>query len=173
VSVVAFTYVVTRESPFTWTNEPGTNELPLTVTVVGVAFPTRIEAGLRMICPTVGLVTCNIAALEVPPPGNAFTAVTARVPVADKSDAESITVTWVALVYVVVRAEPFTWIVVVGTKPVPVTVTEEDPPTTVDEGETDVIAGTGLSTSTLLGALLPLVIVPFSTSTVSCAPLVN
>jgi len=173
VRVVAFTYVVTRESPFTCTSEPGTNELPLTVTVVGVASPTTIEAGLRVICPTVGLVTSNVAALEVPPPGNVFTAVNARVPLVDKSDAESITVTWVALMYVVVRAEPFTWIAVVGTKPAPVTVTEEDPPITVEEGDMDVIAGTGLSTSTLVGVLLPLVIVPFSTSTVSCPPLVN
>ena len=75
-----------------------------------------------------------------------------RLAAADKSAAVSATLTWVELMNVVVRAEPLTWMTVVGTNPVPVTVsTVEVTPITSLVGETDAIVGAGLSTSRLMG----------------------
>jgi hypothetical protein len=95
-----------------------------------------------------------------------------RLPAVEMSAALSAIVTWVALVYVVVRAEPFTLMTVAGTNPVPVTVTTGDvAPVTSIVGDTDAIAGAGLSTSRFSGVPDPLLTDPFDTTTANSVPL--
>jgi len=116
----------------------------------------------------------NVAGAEVPPLGFEFTAVRERLPAADTSAALSVTLTCVELVKVVVRAAPFTLMTVVGTNPVPVTVMfGEVAPVGSLVGDTEVIAGAGLSTSRSTSVPDPLVNEPFDTTTAKSAPLTS
>ena len=75
---------------------------------------------------------------------------------------------------VVARADPFTLITVVGTKPVPVRVRTSDAvPANALVGDTDARVGAGLSTSRLVAVADPLLYDPFKTATGTCAPLTN
>src|SRR5205823_9701287 len=69
-----------------------------------------------------GLLTLNVWAAEVPPPGAGVTTVTCGVPAAATSAAAMAAVSCVALTNVVVRVAPFHLTVLPLTKPVPVTV---------------------------------------------------
>lgn len=76
--------------------------------------------------------------------------------------------------YVVALAEPFTLITVVGTKPVPVTVTMADAVSArAVVGDNDVIVGAGLSTSRLAAVPDPLLNAPLNTTTGISAPLTS
>jgi hypothetical protein len=153
---------------------------PVPATVMAVsADPARIEFGLieaitGVVGGATGATTLRVAAVDVPPPGAAFTAVIARVPAADTSAAVRDALTCVELVKVVVRDAPFTSITVVGTNPVPVTVTTaETAPVDSLVGYIDVTVGAGLSTSNLIGVAVPLLDDPFKTTTDKSAPLAN
>lgn len=146
----------------------------MTVTVAAVVAPTGRLEGLSLIAPTAGLFTVKEVEAEVPPPGVAFTAVTESVPAAAKSVEGSAALIWVELMNVVARAEPFTLIIVDGTKPVPVTVTTADAvPAEALAGDTVVITGVGLSTSRLVAPADPLLNDPFNTTTGISAPFTN
>lgn len=82
-----------------------------------------------------------------------------------KSAAVRMAFTCVLLTYAVLRELPFTWIVDVGTKPVPTTeIVVEGAPEKNEDGVSEVIAGEGLSISKLTAAPLALVLFPFNTT---------
>jgi hypothetical protein len=92
----------------------------------------------------------KVWALEVPPPGVAFTTVTAAVPPDAMSAAVIAAVTWVGETYVVVRPDPFQFTVEPETKPVPLTVSVNAvPPAVAEAGLRLVVVGTGLLTVTV------------------------
>lgn len=62
--------------------------------------------------------TGKLMAEDVPPAGVEFTAVTARLPIADTSADVKAALSWVALMNVLGREVPLTSIIVVGTNPV-------------------------------------------------------
>jgi hypothetical protein len=124
--------------------------------------------------PIGGLFTGRLKIEELPPPGDEFTAVSDNVPEAERSEAVRVALASVALTKAVGLAEPLTLITVVGTKPVPVTVTAcTDAPSNSTAGELDAITGDGLSTSRLIGVPAAVLTVPLSTVTASCAPLAS
>ena len=113
----------------------------------------------------------SVTAVEVPPPGAGFTAVSKRLVAVETSAAVSETLICVELVTVVARAAPFTLMTVAGTNPVPVTViTGEVAPVAMLVGDMSVIVGAGLSTSRLIGVLDPLLSDPFNTTTGNSPP---
>jgi hypothetical protein len=58
--------------------------------VVGVVVPVKAREGVSLIGdPGAGLLTASVIAVDVPPPGDAFTALSDRMPVAATSDALS------------------------------------------------------------------------------------
>ena len=119
--------------------------------------------------------TMMLAGAAVPPPGVPFTTVSESVAPVATSAAANVALTWVVLMKDVGRALPFTWIIVVGTNPEPVTVTVSEvlPISSVD-GDTDATVGAGLSISRVMGVPLPLLLTePFDTVTASSAPLAN
>lgn len=114
----------------------------------------------------------RLTAVDVPPPGVGFTAVSERLPAAARSADVSVTPTWVALVNAVVRDVPPILITVEGLNPVSVTTTTaDDVPAVSPVGEIDVIVGAGLSTSRLTG-VPELLTVPFAMVTAISASLV-
>jgi hypothetical protein len=120
------------------------------------------------------LFTVKFIAVEVPPLGIELTAVNERVPAVAKSEEGRAALTCVALMYVVALAEPFTLMTVVGTKPVPVTVTMADAvPAMALVGDKDAIVGAGLSTSKLVEVPDPLLNAPLNTTTGISAPLAS
>src|SRR2546423_5097649 len=121
VSCVALTKTVVRAAPFQLTVEPPAKLLPVTVSVKA-AFPAAALAGDRVESVGDGLLTLNVWAAEVPPPGAGVTTVTCGVPAAATSAAAMAAVSCVALTKVVVRVAPFHLTVLPLTKPVPVTV---------------------------------------------------
>jgi hypothetical protein len=149
--------------------------LPVTVTVVGVVVPVKTSGGDSVKGPIgAGLFTGTVMAVDVPPPGTAFTAVNDRLPVLATSEALSVTLTCVGLTKIVVRALPFTSIVVSGTKPVPTRVRVGDAaPAISADGVNSVMTGEGLVTWRFTAAPEPLLVLPFSAMTESCAPLAS
>ena len=111
--------VVTRSLWFHCAFEVGTKPVPVTVTL----RPAR--PAVTVFCESeeitgAGLFTGNAAAVEVPPPGVAFTTVICPVPADAKSAAASATCNCVELTNVVGRLLWFHCAIEVGTKPVPV-----------------------------------------------------
>ena len=68
VNCVALMNVVTLFAPLTWTVEPGTKFVPLTVNV-NPEPPATTPAGDNAESPGIGLFTVNARAALVPPPG--------------------------------------------------------------------------------------------------------
>ena len=85
VNWVALTNVVVGAVPLKSAVEPLTKLVPVSVMVV--ALPTNVEAGLMLVSVGAGLVgvMVNVFAVEVPPPGAAFTTVIDAVPAVGKS----------------------------------------------------------------------------------------
>ena len=159
----------------TSTVDVGRKFVPVTVTVVGVAVPVNTNAGDTVMGPPgAGLFTATIAAVDVPPPGAALTAVRERLPVAAKSAAVRFAFTWLPLTNTVVRALPFTSITVVGTNPVPVTAIVGFAAVVVTvAGDTCVIVGAGLVTCRATVVPDPLLSVPLRAITESWPPLAS
>ena len=150
---VALVKVVVRALPFTSITVEGVKPVPLTA-ITGDEVPMTSVAGLTEVIVGVGFEATigNVAGVEVPPPGAGFTAVKERLAIADTSAAVSVRLTWLPLRNVVVRAVPLTSMTVVGTNPVPVTVSNVDvEPIVLLAGESDAMVGAGLSTSRLVG----------------------
>jgi hypothetical protein len=145
VNFVPFTYVVVSPVPFQFTVDPETKFVPVTVRVnaapPAVALEGESEARIGA-----GLLTVNVRAPEVPPPGVGFITVTDAFLAVAMWPAGTEAVTFVPLSYVVVSPVPFHRTVEVGTKSVPVTVrVNAAPPAVALEGESALSVGTGLA----------------------------
>ena len=83
-----------RATPPNITVEVGTKFVPVTVIVVGNVVPVNTSEGESFSAkPGTGLLTATVVEAEVPPPGEAFTAVRARLPVLATSAAVNATST--------------------------------------------------------------------------------
>ena len=133
VTCVAVTNVVVRAEPLKFTVEVLTKFVPLTVRV-NPASPAVLVVGEMLVVVGTRLLTVNVCALEVPPPGAGFVTVMLNVPAVVKSLAGMEAVTWVALTKLVVRGEPLKFTTEFVTKLVPFTVS-------VKSRITDVLAG--------------------------------
>jgi hypothetical protein len=109
---------------------------------------------------------------ELPPPGEALLATKFKEPTGPRSAEASVTVNCVLLTNVTECDAPPTLNVVVGTKPVPVTLTVTGPALrAAEEGFSEVIAGGGLVTViVLVEDSGPLDTEPFITVITSCPP---
>jgi hypothetical protein len=79
VSLVLLANVVVRADPFQSTTEPETKFEPFTVRVKAGPPAVALLGEIELIAGT-GLLTANVIAFDVPPPGRAFTTVTETVP---------------------------------------------------------------------------------------------
>ena len=96
VSWVAETYVVVRLDPAHLTTAPETKLTPLTVRV-NCPDPTPADGGERLVMDGFWLgVTVNGTEFEFPPPGVGLLTVILKFPVAVRSEAGMMAVTWVA-----------------------------------------------------------------------------
>jgi hypothetical protein len=121
------------------------NPLPLTVSVKPVD-PAVAVFGEMDASAGAGLLTLNVAAVELPPPGGGFITVTEAVPDAAKSVVVIAAVSCVDPTYVVARLLPFHCTCEAGTKPLPATVSDSAPdPTLANAGTIEAIAGAGLA----------------------------
>ena len=146
VTCVAVTNVVVRAEPLKFTVEVLTKFVPLTVRV-NPASPAVLVEGEMVVVVGTKLLTVNVCALEVPPPGAEFVTVMLNVPAVVKSLAGMEAVTWVALTKLVVRGEPLKFTIESVTKLVPFTVNvKAASPTFLLVGEMLVVVGTGLLT---------------------------
>ena len=155
--------------------DPGMKFVPATEIVVGVDVPVVTTAGVRVIlAPGGGSMMASVAAAEVPPPGVALMAVSERLAAEATSAEVRVTLTWVLLMKVVVRAVPFTSIMVLGTKPVPLTATTGDAvPAGRLAGVTAEITGAGLVTTRFTAVPEPLLAEPLSAMTARFPPFAN
>jgi hypothetical protein len=146
VSCVGEINTVVLGEPFQSTTDDVTKFVPVTATVK-LDPPARVDVGLIEVTVGTGLfavITVNVSAFEVPPPGAGFTTVTAAVPVALTSAARIVTVSVVLEIKVVARGEPFQSTVALETKLEPSTVmVKSELPAKVDVGVMEVVAGAG------------------------------
>jgi hypothetical protein len=146
VSVELETKVVARDEPFQSTTEPDTKFVPLTVRVrpdppavaeVGL-IETIVGAGF------IAVVTANICAFDVPPPGVGLTTVMLEVPTVVTSAAVIVAVSVELEIKVVARDEPFQSTTEAETKFVPLTVrVKSELPAPIELGSSNVVAGAG------------------------------
>lgn len=129
--------------------------LPLMVTVKAPALTLAVTGAMVVIAgagfPCALIV--KVAGAEVPPPGTAFSTVTAAAPAVATSEAETVAVNWVELTKVVARLAPFHCTSdpaeppVAATKPLPVMISDTPPePAVAVAGESVVTTGAGLLT---------------------------
>lgn len=114
--------------------------------------PAVTLAGLSDEMVGVGFTTANETAIDDPPPGEELEVTRLKEPTEARSAAVSATVSCVLLTYATAWDDPPIVRVVVGKNPVPVTVTVMGVARAPDEGLSDVIAGVGLLTVTVLAA---------------------
>jgi hypothetical protein len=141
---VLLTKVVVKTELFQCTFELETKCDPLTVRVKpgpsAVALPGEIE-----LMAGTGLLTVNVFAFDVPPPGGAFTTLTKAVPAVSMSDSGTVALSRVLLTKVVVKTELFQCTFEPETKCDPVTVSVKAGPSAVALlGEIELITGAGL-----------------------------
>jgi len=118
---VALTNVVGRAEPFTCTTDELTNPDPLTVRVKVGPNTSAVDGEIFEIEGT-GLLTVNVTAAEVPPPGPGVKTVMEREAATARSDEGIAAVSCVLLTKVVVRFEPLTRTTELLTKLLPLTV---------------------------------------------------
>jgi hypothetical protein len=144
VSWVEDTNVVARLAPFHCTVEFETKLDPLTVRVKD-GPPWRADAGDNEEIAGAGLLTANDAAADIPPPGVGLTTVILAFPAAEIFVAVTAAVSCVADTNVVARLEPFHCTFELEMKLVPFAVkVRAAPPVIADDGESELIDGTGL-----------------------------
>ena len=142
VSRVLLTKVVVKTELFQCTFEPETKFDPLTVSVKAGPSAVALLGEIELIAGT-GLLTVNVFAFDVPPPGPGFVTVTLIVPAVAMSAAEIAAVSWALLENVVVRGAPFQFTTEVVMKPEPFTVSvKAAPPAVALAGEMEVTVGT-------------------------------
>src|SRR6266404_29508 len=155
VSWMGLTKVVVRVAPFQRTVEPFTNPVPSTVSVKA-APPTVALIGVSPVIVGMGLLTGNVCAAEVPPPGVGVNTVTCGVPAVAMSAAVMAAVSWVALTKVVVRVLPFQRTVEPLRKLAPFTVrVNASPPANALPGDRLLRVGAGLLTEKVCAAEVP------------------
>ncbi len=156
VTCVALMYVVVRLDPFQFTTEPLMNPFPLTVSV-NAAAPAVALLGDSPIIAGTGFapLMVNVELPDVPPPGAGLVTVTCPVPAVVRSAAVIAAVTCVALMYVVVRLDPFQFTTEPLMNPVPVTVkVNAAVPAVALAGDSVLIVGTGFA-ALIVNAALP------------------
>ena len=138
--------MVVRAAPFQFTADELRKPVPLTVRLKAAPPEVALEGDRVVIAGTgLGALMVNDDAVEVPPPGAGLNTVTWAVAALAMSAAVIAAVNWVALTYVVVRAEPLQLTTEPLAKPVPLTVrVKAAPPAVALEGERLVRVGTGL-----------------------------
>src|SRR6267143_5645078 len=155
VSWMGLTKVVVRVAPFQRTVEPFTNPVPSTVSVKP-APPTVALSGVSPVIVGMGLLTGNVCAAEVPPPGVGVNTVTCGVPAVAMSAAVMAAVSWVALTKGVVRVLPFQRTVEPLRKLAPFTVrVNASPPANALPGDRLLRVGAGLLTGKVCAAEVP------------------
>ena len=92
VTLVLLANVVVRADPFQFTTEPKTKFEPFTVRVKAGPPAVALLGTIELIAGT-RLLTVNVIALDVPPPGGALTTVTETVPALLISDEGTAAVT--------------------------------------------------------------------------------
>jgi hypothetical protein len=139
--------VVVSGAPLKSTVDEVTKLAPLTVKTKPV-LPAEVEVGLReLVVGTefIAVVTVNVCAFDVPPPGVGFTTVTLEVPTVVTSAAVIIAVSVELETKVVARDEPFHSTTEPDTKFVPLTVrVKSELPAEVEVGFSESLVGTGL-----------------------------
>ena len=136
------TKVVVKIKLFQCTFEPETKFEPFTVSVKPGPPAVALLGEIELIAGT-GLLTVNVFAADVPPPGPGFVTVTWIVPAAAMSAAEIAAVSWALLENVVARGAPFQFTTEVVMKPEPFTVSvKAAPPAVALAGEMEVTVGT-------------------------------
>jgi hypothetical protein len=110
-----------RLLPLTRTTEPELKLPPFNVKV-NAALPAVTLVGVILVSVGCGLLTVRVTADDVPPPGAGLNTVTDRLPAEAMSLAGIAAVSWVLLLKVVVRFEPFTRTTDPDTKLLPFTV---------------------------------------------------
>jgi hypothetical protein len=155
VTFVELTKVVATAVPLKFTTDEETKPVPFTVSVKAVD-PASALVGEIVVIAGAGFVTVKIAAVDVPPPGVGLVTVTLSVPAVAICGAAIAAVIWVALTNVVVAAVPLKLTVAPFTNPVPFTVNvNAAPPSTVLDGDSVVIVGSGFVTEKLTGEEAP------------------
>jgi hypothetical protein len=143
VTSVGLTYVVVRGDMSQSTTDVLTKSAPYTVNV-NAGPPERTALGYVSVTEGTGLLTVNVSAFDVPPPGAGLNTVTLAVPALAMSLAGIAAVTCVVLTYVVVRGDPFQRTTDELTRPDPFTVSANaGSPAITLLGDSDVRAGTG------------------------------
>jgi hypothetical protein len=146
VTLILLTKVVVRAEPAKLTTEFDTKFVPFIVRVKA-PLPRVALAGETLVVVGPLLFTVKVCALDVPPPGAGFVTVTLNMPPVVRSVAGMAALNCVALVKVVVRAEPLKFTTDVETKFVPLTVSvNAASPTFLLVGAIVVVVGTKLFT---------------------------
>jgi hypothetical protein len=142
-SCVALTTLVAISTPFQPTNDPATNPVPVTVTIVSFAPAVTLE-GLTLVIVGVGSFTEKLTGEDVPPPGAGFTTVSCPTVALARSLAGIVVFKLVAEANVVVSAAPFHSTVELAMNPEPDSVTGVSAePTAAEDGLTEVTSGAG------------------------------
>ena len=137
-----------------FTTEPATKLVPVSTRLTD--WPSKPLVGAIEVSVGAGLLTVNVAAAEVPPPGAGLVTVTLTIPAVAMSAAKMEAVSWVALTNTVVFAEPLKLTVAPETNPVPLTVNvKAAPPAVALVGDSEVIAGGGLVTVKVAAVEVP------------------
>ena len=152
---MALTNVVTRLVIFQRACEVGTKFVPVIVSVKA-GPPALVLGGESDEITGTGLLTVKLEAALVPPPGAGLTTVTRAICPCAMSLARMAAFNCMALTTVVFRAEPFHITAEVDTNFLPLTVSvKAAPPAVTLEGESEVIAGTGLLIVNVCAAEVP------------------
>ena len=123
--------------------------VPLTV-IVKPGSPTVLEVGEILEVVGIGLLTVNVCAFDVPPPGVGLKTVMLNVPGLVRSLVGIVTLSSVESTNVVVRSEPLNLATEDGIKFVPLTVmVKPESPTNLEVGEMLVVVGTGFKAVTV------------------------
>jgi len=137
---------VVRAEPAKFTTEAEPKFVPLTV-IVKPESPTVFASGEMLVVVGEALLTVNVWALDVPPPGVGFTTVIANVPAVVMSDDGIEAVTLEDETNDVARGDPSKLTTEDAVKPVPVTViVKVEAPTAFELGEMSDVVGAGLLT---------------------------
>jgi len=173
ISCVLLTNVVCRLAPLHRAVEPDTKLLPLRVSAM-LPEPAVVLDGESDVTPGGGLLMVKASALEVPPPGPAFTTVTCATPAAAMSLARIWAVSCEPLTNVVARLLPFHCTVEAEMKFEPFTVRENPglPAVTLEE-ESELKLGAGLAGTGFGGSVLPAPMQPMSSAAAAKASTKN
>lgn len=150
---------VVRGEPLIKICDPVTMPVPLTINACG-ADPAGREVGETELMTGIGFLTVMGSESVVPPPGGGFSTAICNTAALARSEVRSATWSEVVLLKVVVRVAPLTLATEVATKLWPVTIRLNPlTPAKTEEGDSEVICGTGLVTGLIVnvrgGLLVP------------------